>query len=170
MFPVSYDGPMKRKDFYQLIQPLTEKLYRFAFTLIPDDLQAEQLVIDGLNAYLIKEKKQILHRDVDVQQNKKDLQVIRRIYLRGLLRYINDIGHRRALQLGEQLRMNQPEEFKAYYALDSKVRAVLNLRFEAQFTVEEIEDIMQMPRYEVIEKIHNGRFLLLNQLNSGAQA
>jgi hypothetical protein len=42
---------------------------------------------------------------------------------------------------------------------------VLSLRYEAQFTVEEIEEIVQMPRYEVIEKIHNGRFLLMNDLN-----
>ena len=51
---------MKRKDFYQLLHPLTDKLYRMATTLIPDDLQAEQLVIDSLNAYLIKEKNKIL--------------------------------------------------------------------------------------------------------------
>ncbi len=170
MFPAGYDLAMKRKDFYLLIQPLTEKLYRFAFTLIPDDLQAEQLVIDGLNAYLIKEKKNILMKDVDLNQNKKDLQILRRIYFKGILRYMNDIGHRRALQLGEQLRLSRPDDFKAYYTLDSKVRAVMNLRFDAQFSVEEIEDIMQVPRYEVIEKIHNGRFLLLNQLNQGAQA
>ena len=32
---------------------------------------------------------------------------------------------------------------------------------------EEIEEIVQLPRFEVIEKIHNGRFLLLNDLNQG---
>ena len=48
---------MKRKDFYQLVAPLSEKLYRYAYTLIPDDLQAEQLVVDGFNAYLLRERK-----------------------------------------------------------------------------------------------------------------
>lgn len=161
---------MKRKDFFQLIQPLSEKLYRFAFTLIPDDLQAEQLVVDGLNAFLIKEKKGLLAKVVDVQSNKKELQIVRRMYLRNILQYVNEIGHRRALQLGEHLRLEQPTEFKNYFSLDSKVRAVMHLRFDAQFSVDEIEDIMKMPRFEVIEKIHNGRFLLLNQLNSGAMA
>ena len=157
---------MKRKDFYQLALPLSDKLYRFAFTLIPDDLQAEQLVIDSLNAFLLKEKKDILKREVNLT-SKKDSQFVRRTYFKGILRYMCDIGTRRSIQLGEQMRVLRPEEYTAFYSLDPKVRFVISLRYEAQFSVEEIEEIVQMPRYEVIEKIHNGRFLLLNNLNQG---
>jgi hypothetical protein len=152
---------MKRKDFYQLVVPLTDRLYRFAFTLIPDDLQAEQLVIDSLNAYLIKERKGILKREVDLN-NKKETQILKRQYFKGLLRYMSDIGVRRSVQLAEQMKVMRPTEFSSYYSLDPKVRFVMTLRYDAQFSVEEIEEIVQMPRYEVIEKIHNGRFLLLN--------
>lgn len=159
---------MKRMDFYQLIQPLTSKLYQFAFSLVPDDLQAEQLVIDGVNAYLLKERKFILNKEVDLQ-NRKDVQVIRRVVLRGILKYLVGIGIRRSVQLSEQMRLNRPEDFAPYYSLDPKVRLVLRLRYDAQFTAEEIEDIMQIPRYEVIEKIHNGRFLLINDLNKGGE-
>lgn len=157
---------MKRKDFYQLVQPLTEKLYRFAFTLIPDDLQAEQLVIDGLNAYLLKERKSILRRELDLS-SKKETQLARRILFKGILRYLGDIGARRSTQINEHVKKNLPKEYTSFYALDPKVRFVISLRYEAQFSVEEIEEIVQMPRYEVIEKIHNGRFLLLNDLNKG---
>lgn len=157
---------MKRKDFYQLALPLSDKLYRFAFTLIPDDLQAEQLVIDSLNAFLLKEKKDILKREVNLS-SKKDSQIVRRNYFKGILRYMCDIGTRRSIQLGEQMKVLRPEEYTAFYSLDPKVRFVISLRYEAQFSVEEIEEIVQMPRYEVIEKIHNGRFLLLNDLNQG---
>lgn len=158
---------MKRKDFYQLAVPLTEKLYRYAFCLIPDDLQAEQLVIDSLNAYLIKERKSILKKDVDLL-SKKETQIIRRGLFKDLLRNLCDIGVRRSHQLLEQMKVNRPEEYAPYYALDPKVRIVLALRYEARFSVEEIEEIVQIPRYEVIEKIHNGRFLLNNDLNDGA--
>jgi hypothetical protein len=158
---------MKRTDFFQLIQPLTDKLYRFAFAMMPDDLQAEQLVIDSFNAYLIKEKKSILRQEVDLTQ-KKTLPVIRRKHFKGILQHMITIGLRRSIQLNEQLKISRPDDFKAFYELDPKVRSVLALRFEAQFTVEEIEDMTAMPKYEVIEKIHNGRFLLLNHLNAGA--
>ncbi len=157
---------MKRKDFFQLVSPLSDKLYRFAFTLLPDDLQAEQLIIDSLNAYLLKEKKNILRREVDVT-SKKDMQILRRFYFKGILRYLSDIGIRRAIQLGEQMRLSRPEDYAVFYGLDPKIRFVIALRYEAQLSVEEIEDILQLPRFEVIEKIHNGRFLLLNDLNKG---
>ncbi len=157
---------MKRKDFFQLVQPLTQKLYQFAYSLMPDDLQAEQLVIDGLNAYLLKEKKNILNREVDLS-DKKETQILRRLYFKGILRYMGNIGLRRSVQLVEQMRLSRPQEFQAFYAMESKVRFVMTLRYQAQFSVQEIEEIAQIPRFEVIEKLHNGRFLLLNHLNEG---
>lgn len=160
---------MKRKDFYQLLQPLTEKLYRLAHNLIPDDLQSEQLVIDSLNAYLIKEKKKILDsRDME-ELSKKDLQHQRRMHFKGILRYMSEIGVRRSTQLVDQMKFTRPTEFQLFYGLAPKVRLAICLRYDFQFTVEEIEDITTMPRYEVIEKLHNGRFLLLNDFNQGVQ-
>jgi hypothetical protein len=157
---------MKRKDTFLVIQPLTEKLYRFAYAIMPDDLQAEQLVVDGVNAFLLKEKKSILNREIDVT-NKKDLQILRRTYFKSMLHYMSDIGSRRAMQLMEQMKLGRPDEFQSYYSLEAKVRIVLQLRFDLQFSVEEIEDILNIPRYEVIEKIHNGRFLMLDKLKQG---
>lgn len=157
---------MKRSEFFQLAQPLTERLYRFAFSLLPDDLQAEQLVIDSLNAYLIREKKSILAKKANME-DKKEMILIRRQIFKGILRTMNEIGVRRAIQMNEQMRQVRPEEYKAFYNLDPKVRFAMKLRYEAQFNVEEIEDIMQVPRFEVIEKLHNGRFLLISNLNEG---
>lgn len=157
---------MKRKDFFQLVVPLTDKLYRFAYTLIPDDLQAEQLVIDSMNAFLLKERKSILKKEIDLK-SKKESQGLRRTFFKGLLRYMGDIGVRRSVQLTEQMQVMRPEEYADFYSLEPKVRFVMALRYDAQFTVEEIEEVVQMPRYEVIEKIHNGRFLLLNDVSRG---
>ena len=160
---------MKRKDFFQLLQPLTDKLYRMASNLIPDDLQAEQLVIDSLNAYLIKEKSRILAaKDLDTL-TKKDIQIQRRLHFKGILRYMGEIGVRRSNQLSDQMKFNSLGAFTSFYSLAPQVRLVMSLRFDFQFTVEEIEDITNMARYEVIEKLHNGRFLLLNEFNQAAQ-
>ena len=156
---------MTRKEFSQYLQPLTEKLYSFAHSLIPDDLQAEQLVIDSVNAYLIKEKKNILARKAELT-NKKSMQHVRRIILKSVLRYMADIGCRRAHQL-HNMKMVNASEFQAFYNLEPEARMVLKLRYEAQFTVEEVEEIMQLARYQVIEKIHNGRFLIVTDLNKG---
>lgn len=159
---------MKRMEFFEIIAPVSDKLYRFAFNLIPDDLQAEQLVIDAFNAFLIKEKKNILSKEFEMQ-DKKSLQLLRRSFFKGILSYMSEIGARRSMQLMEQMKLTRPAEFTNFFGLDAKVRAVLTLRYDFQFTVVEIEDILHMPRYEVIEKLHNGRFLLVNTLNQGAQ-
>ena len=157
---------MKRMDFYELVQPLTEKLYTIAYSLVPDDLQAEQLVIDGINAFLIKEKKAIFNKQID-KENKKEVQLYRRTLMKGILRYLSTIGIRRSTQLLDQMRLTRPTEYSAFFSLEPKVRIILRLRYDSQFTVEEICDIIQVPRYEVIEKIHNGRFLLLNDMKPG---
>jgi len=157
---------MKRKDFYQLVSPLSEKLYRYAYTLIPDDLQAEQLVVDGFNAYLLRERKKILNKEINLE-DKKEITLLRRSYFKGILRNICDIGVRRSIHFLEQMKDMRPEGYNPFYSLDPKVRFTISLRYDAQFTVEEIEEIVQLPRYEVIEKLHNGRFLLVNDMNKG---
>jgi len=160
---------MNRKDFFQLLQPLTDKLYRMASNLIPDDLQAEQLVIDSLNAYLIKEKSRILAASDFDSLSKKDIQIQRRLHFKGILRYMGEIGVRRSNQLTDQTKFSVAGEFASFYGLAPQVRQVMSLRFDFKFTVEEIEDITSMAKYEVIEKLHNGRFLLLNEFNQAAQ-
>ncbi len=148
---------------------MAEKLFRIAYNLIPDDLQAEQLVVDGFNAYLLKEKKNILRRTVDFD-NKKETAALRRFFFKGILKYVGDIGIRRSAQLIEQLKLTIPTEYRPFYSLDPRVRLVMCLRFDAKLSVEEIEEVLQLPRYAVIEKIHNGRFLLMNDLNKGVPA
>lgn len=155
---------MKRKDFFELVRPVTEKLYRVAYNIIPDDLQAEQLVIDSFNAFLIKEKKMILAAREYESMSKKDILVKRRMIFKNILSYMSQIGVRRSSQLTDQI---QTTDFKTYFGLETKVRLVMTLRFDFQFTVEEIEEITGLIKYEVIEKLHNGRFLLLNEINRG---
>lgn len=155
---------MKRTEIINLLLPLNEKLYQMAYCLIPDDLQAEQLVIDGVNAFLLKEQKwvaQLTQQEVDrVQVNH-----IRRQLLKKILKLQFEIGQRRSFQLIDQYRTYIPAEFKKFYDLDVKVRAVMTLRFDFLFQMEEIEDICQLPRFEVIEKLHNGRFMLSKDLS-----
>ena len=157
---------MNKKEFFEITNPLLERMYRVAFNLLPDDLQAEQLVIDIINACLIKEKKSIELREVDLN-DKKAIAVDRKQIYKTLLRYMTQIGIKRSVQLFDQMRLNRPVEYKAFFDVDPSIRLALTLRYEQQFNVDEITDIMQVPRYEVIEKLHNGRFLLLNKLSAG---
>lgn len=156
---------MKRTELISLLLPLNEKLYQMAYCLIPDDLQAEQLVIDGVNAFLLKEQKWVA-RLIEDDSEKSLSNHVRRQLLKKVLKYQFEIGQRRSFQLIDQYRTFIPTEFKKFYDLDVKVRAVMTLRFDFLFQVEEIEDICQMARFEVIEKLHNGRFMLSKDLET----
>ena len=140
---------MKRKDFYQLVLPLTDKLYRFAYTLIPDDLQAEQLVIDAFNAYLIKERKFILRTEIDLS-SKKESQILRRTIFKSMLKYVADIGTRRAGQLLEQMKVNRPDDFASFSSLDAKFRLVVSLRSDGHFSVSEKDFLLERRGREII--------------------
>jgi hypothetical protein len=153
---------MKRKEFYQLLEPLSERLYRFAYGLVPDDLQAEQLVIDAVNAYLLRASKSIDARHVNLL-DKKDVILQRRSLLKDILKNILDIGIRRAGHLTELVKSDSQDNYSIFYSLDPKVRFVIALRYDGQFSVEEMMEITSMPKYEVIEKLHNGRFLILDK-------
>lgn len=155
---------MKRKDFYSLAISLTDKLYHFAFILIPDDLQAEQLVVDSFNAYLIKEKKVLMVKDVEMS-NKQQIHLLRRTFFKGILRHLFEIGVRRSNQLVEQMRLQRPVDYEKFYDLSPKMRFIVALRYDAHFTMEEMEELTQMPKFEIIENLHNGRFLLVHDFN-----
>ena len=159
---------MNKKEVTTLLHSMSDKLYQAAYYLLPDDLQAEQLVIDAINAYLFKEKKFLLSA-VDLSlTNQQSFQLTRKHHMRMVLRYMNDIGLKRASQLPQSVLTSNTEYLK-FYGLEPKVRFVLGLRLHFNFSVEEIENITKMPKYEVIEKIHNGRYLLLNDFQLGAQ-
>lgn len=153
---------MKRKDFYKLLTPLIDKLYSLGYSILPDDLQAEQLVIDSVNAYLFKEKKWILSKEIDLN-NKKELTVLRKTVLKTVLKHFTEIGLRRASQMRDLSSSTDLNSFNDFFNLDPKTRLVVRLRFDLQFSVDEIADIFEVPRYDVIEKIHNARYLLLHQ-------
>jgi hypothetical protein len=157
---------MKRKEFYQIVSPLTEKLYALAYTLLPDDLQAEQLVIDAINAYLFKEKKWINNKEIDLTDH-KEVGLVRKSVFKALIRNLQQTGIRRSMQLNELTHFNPPGTHQLFFSLEPKARFILRLRYENNFSVDEIGDIFQIPRYEVIEKLHNGRFLLMHNLNPG---
>jgi len=60
---------MKIEELQKYIQNLSPELYSFAYVLIPDDLQASQLMIDCVQSFLIQKKglvdKMVLSKKID---------------------------------------------------------------------------------------------------------
>lgn len=152
---------MKRKTFTDMCLSLSPKLYSFAYTLISDDLQASQLVVDGLTLFLMKEKEEWLLIEDDELKDKKWEVSYRRDLMKAILGRIYEIGSKRAKHLNVKM-MNVDRAESFYKNLEMSARAVSFLKYKWNMSSTEIENILKLSRVEVIEKVHQARFTLMN--------
>ena len=157
--PVAIIYLVLKKDLFNLIQPLLPRCHSLAMCMLPDDLQAQQLVIDSFTQCLLKEKQTWLEREWD-EDDKKMQMALRKQFLKSLMRAIVDLGTRRANQVTAPY---EGQEFRQFYSMDARTRAVAWLRFQQGWSLEDIERALSMKRHEVIEKVHNARFLMMGQ-------
>ncbi len=127
--------------------------------LLPDELQAQQLVIDAFTQCLLREREYWLECEWD-SDDKVELKQQRRYLLRQLIGAIVELGVRRAAHTMVSYR---GDEHKAFYQLEVRTRAVAWLRFTQRLSLEEIEQTLGLKRHEVVEKVHNARFMLQSQ-------
>ena len=152
-----YDGRMKRKEIFATLAPLLDHLYQFSHALLPDDLEAEQLVIDGINGFIIKEKKWLTRLLTDSESESK----LRRIFFQKMISHIYGLATKRAAHF------NSTQE-QPFYELPLRNRAIMTLRYLMNYDAQQIEDFLGLARWEVIEGIHTGRYMLMNELTAEA--
>jgi hypothetical protein len=152
---------VRKKDLFTLIQPLLPKCHSLAMSLLPDDLQAQQLIVDSFTQCLLKEKSLWLDRDWD-ESDKKDQLHLRRLMLKSWIKVMVHLGMRRATQL--QIRYEGVEQ-REFYQLDASTRVVAWLKYDQGWSISEIESTLGLKKFEVIEKVHNSRFILTGGLN-----
>ena len=154
---------VRKKDLFGLIQPLLPRLHALAMCLLPDDLQAQQLVVDTFTLCMLKEKKSWLEKQWDEEDRKSQIH-LRKQFMKSLVAHMVDLGAKRSLQLWAELPdVELVRQHPKFFQLETKARAIAWLRFGQSWSVEEIEKVLGLKRFEVIEKIHNARFLMLGQ-------
>lgn len=142
-------------DFKTFQKKITPELYSFAFALIPDDLQAMQIVIDAnlAIAHGTPELLAELHaKEVDEEIYKKELNLFKtKIY-----KEVFELSRRRAVQLSSSLRAPGP-----YHKLSTVSKASLFLKHKAGLSLSEISEIMGLPTSSVSKEIIEAQEALL---------
>ena len=118
---------MKTSELEALLHSITPGLYRFAFSLIPEELQAQQLVVDCISVICTKDRELLLRALSGYNPEEKD-RTIELICRRRLHR----IAEKRVKHLGAFSMDNIPFENKPFYQLGFKERSVLFLMQEYQ--------------------------------------
>jgi hypothetical protein len=146
---------MKKAEFLTIIDPLIPKFYSFAFALVPDELQAQQIVTDSFSVFFIREK-DFIQDLADDWEDKKVIKQFQKEMIKGFFEQIFKLGVKRANQLFSASKNDSP----FYSELDSSSRGVLFLSRIMKMNTNEIKLVTDLDKHLVIEKIQNARVIL----------
>lgn len=150
---------MKIDELQKYIQNLSPDLYSFAYVLIPDDLQASQLMIDCVQSFLIQKKSLI--EKMSQSKNKILRNLLDETELH-LLNIVFDLSRKRYQQL--KVSFKDVEQNGGFFALDFDEKAVLYLKDKAGFNLNSIEFITSSIRSEVLSHLYSGRIKMTEHL------
>lgn len=134
---------MNISEFENYIDRFFDPLFSFAFAMIPDQLQASQICIDSISAFLV-ENKIVIRKFIeasDEQRSERSTEIQEILYS-----YAFNLSQKREGHLGH---INQ-DNFKDFYELNIKERALLFLREKTSFSLNQIERIVGLRNYEII--------------------
>jgi len=155
---------MKIIELEKFIQNLSPDLYSFAYILIPDDLQATQLMIDAVGSFMIQNKFKIEKWISKDRLNNLDHQSLMDDIKNSLLKLLFEISKKRINQL--KLSLSHPEEDHSFFQLEFNDKAVLYLKEKGQLDLNQIELVTSLTRSEVLAHLYSARLQLIDRLPS----
>ena len=155
---------MEKTDLINYLQKINTELYQFSYALVPDDLQAQQIIVDSIEL-LINDAKDndsnIFFKLLESSKNEEKARLLFSLRIH-LYKYIFKIGRRRFGQLKNSLRPSQ--DFGSFYSVGPTEKAALFLKHKTKFQLIDMENILELSRHEIISYLHNGRESLLQSL------
>lgn len=147
---------MKTLVLEKFIQNLSTDLYSFAFILIPDDLQATQLMIDAVSAFMIQ-KKSLIEKwssanESELKENSSDIKI-------HLYRLMYELSKKRYNQL--RMSFKDVEDSSGFFSLEFSDKAALFLKEKSDFEFDVIEFILGQSKNEVLAHLYSARLHLL---------
>lgn len=156
---------MKTLELEQYIQNLSTDLYSFAFILIPDDLQATQLMIDAVSAFMIQKKEFITSLtkkgESHLLASTEDIKI-------HLYKLMYDLSKKRYHQL--RLSFKNVEDNSGFFSLEFDDKASLFLKERTDFSMDKIEFILSKSKTEVLAHLYSARIAMVAHMGSAQTA
>jgi hypothetical protein len=150
---------MKIKELQSFVQKLSPDLYSFAYVLIPDDLQASQLIIDCVQSFLIQ--KTVL---IDKLQQAKSKEVESALLDEARLqlqKIIFEIAKKRYQQL--KISFQDVESEIGFFSLEFEEKAVLYLKDKIGHSLDTVEMITSLSQSEILANLYVARVKMSQQ-------
>lgn len=153
---------MKRKTIQRLLNDFQTEIYFYAYALIPDQLQARQIVLDSIDLVFNGDKDLIdeilFGDDSDIDQLKIKLRKV-------LLKHCFNLSSKRIDHLKTGIGINmmdqQVQANREFYELSFIERSVLFLKVKLKLDFDSIQEITNLDRYEVMTFIGKARDSLI---------
>ena len=152
---------MKTLELQKYIQNLSPELYSFAYVLIPDDLQASQLMIDCVQSFLIQ-KKSLVERMG--QSKSKILNNILDEARLSIIKIIYELSRKRYQQL--KIGLSDVEGNGGFFSLDFDEKTILYLKEKAGLELDRIEFIASMSKSEVLSHLYSARIKMTSLMSN----
>ncbi|WP_372654972.1 hypothetical protein, partial [Halobacteriovorax sp.] len=136
----------------QFFKQKSTELYPFAYSLLPDDLQAGQLVLDALDLILVD--KDFSDKFPEYYENRDLLAADQFIITTALYSHIFRLAKIRVGQLSGSFTI--PHGFGPFYRTPIENRATVFLREKLSFSWERVGVIIGKDRISAIERYHTG--------------
>ncbi len=151
---------MQKNELDFLLEKITPKLFNFTYGLTGEELSAEQLILDSYTVFLMENKDFLSSQDYD-SSDRLDRNRVTKFLYREMVREVFDLGVKRAHQYNLGGHELQNPEFKDYFQVSIKKRAVLFLKEVEGFTITELQEVFTLDRYQVVELYHNAKHEVL---------
>ena len=165
---------MKTEELQNYIKNLSPELYSFAYVLVPDDLQASQLMIDCVQAFLIQKK--ALIEKMGQTKNKIVKNLLEETKL-NLIKIVYELSRKRYKHL--KISLSDVEGSGGFFSLDFDEKAILYLKEKTNLDLIQIEFITSTTKSEILSYLYSARIkmtahmpnnLFQNEIDSGGIA
>ncbi len=152
---------MKTEELQKFIQNLSPDLYSFAYVLIPDDLQASQLMIDCVQSFLIQKKPLVEKMSLTKNKIVRNLLDETKFHL---FKIIFELSRKRYQQL--KLSFSDVEQDGGFFSLEFDEKAALYLKEKAGLELDQIEFITGNTRAEIMSHLYSARIKMTELISN----
>ncbi|OFZ25280.1 MAG: hypothetical protein A2381_18865 [Bdellovibrionales bacterium RIFOXYB1_FULL_37_110] len=134
--------------------------FGFAYSLLSDDLQAQQVVIDAIYVFTLK-RQDLIDQLHDDKSSLKQVDVLAQIN-KFILTQIFSIGQKRIIHLKNAI--DSDGSFLAFYEMNMVKRAVIYLKYKTQTAFSEIAEIIDVNEFELMGILSSAQKNLIENL------
>ena len=148
---------MDNNTLENIVSPLIDKLYSLSYAIVPNELEAEQLLVDGYTRFIIKDKEFILDTQIEDGFDKNSFMDF---CLSRLIQEVFSLAKKRNSSFLYSKKENL-DEFNVFYTLNLDSRVVIHLNTILDFDENKIAQTLLIEKHEIVKMMFMAKSELL---------